>query len=284
MNVTKLNCSKAKQINLFDYINKQGLKPIKMKQFEAWYHSPFREEKTASFKINLNKNIWYDFGEGIGGNIIDFVSRINNCDVKEALSIIDQNTFSFEKPKIIESPTPILKNKILKVAQLTNLNLLNYLNDRKINLSIAKEICCQIHYSFNEGKEYYGIGFKNDFGGFEIRSKYFKGCLGKKNITTIDNNSSVASLFESWSDFLSYLTLKKEDPLEDYFILNSTSLIKKLEGKLDKYNQVKVFFDNDHSGEKAWLFLIEKYPNSNIIDNRIYYKNYNDLNEFLIKR
>ena len=35
-----------------------------------WYKSPFRTEKEASFKVDLHKEVWYDFGLGKGGDII----------------------------------------------------------------------------------------------------------------------------------------------------------------------------------------------------------------------
>ena len=37
----------------------------------------------------------------------------------------------------------------------------------------------EIHYQLN-GKKYFGVGFQNNSGGFEIRNAYAKICLGKK--------------------------------------------------------------------------------------------------------
>ena len=279
-----MNCKKAKIIDLVSYLKKQGFKVGKTTTNEVWFNSPFRDnEKTASFKIDITKNTWYDFGEGVGGTIIDFVMKYNNCSIKEALAILSEGTFSIHQQtkqiKTKTNPTYSIK----KVTELTNQKLLDYLSNRKINLQFAKRFCFQVHYSFANGKENYGIGFMNDVGGFEIRNKLFKGCLGKKEITTINNNSDVISLFESWSDFISYLTLKKEIPKENYIILNSTSLVKKVIGLLDNYDTTKLFFDNDESGNKATDFLIEN-ANSKIIDNRIHYKNFNDLNDYLMNQ
>ena len=165
--------------------------------------------------------------------------------------------------------------------------LLNYLTQRKINLEFAKKFCFQVYYSFNNKKEHYGIGFMNNSGGIDIRnifsSKYGKICLGKKEITTINNSSDVVSLFESWSDFLSYLTLKNTIPNKNFILLNSTSLVKKAFELLDNYSKIKLFFDNDSAGDKATEFLIQNIKIKSI-DNRVHYKNYKDLNEFLIGR
>jgi hypothetical protein len=59
----------------------------------------------------------------------------------------------------------------------------------------------------------------------------------------------VVSIFESWSDFLSYLTIKKETPNENFIILNSTSMIKKVVKNIEKYSVVKAFLDNDNAGD-----------------------------------
>ena len=41
-----------------------------------WYKSPFRTEKEASFKVDLHKEVWYDFGLGKGGDIITLAGVI----------------------------------------------------------------------------------------------------------------------------------------------------------------------------------------------------------------
>ncbi len=279
-----MNCKTAKQIDLALYLKKQGFNAGKTTTNEVWFYSPFRSnEKTPSFKVDINKNIWYDFGEGTGGTIIDFLTKYSNCSIKEALVILSNDAFYFHKQtkQIKTELTPTYS--INKVTELTNQKLLDYLSHRKINLQFAKQFCFQVHYSFSKGKEYYGIGFMNNKGGLEIRNQCFKGCLGKKEITTINNNSDVVSMFESWSDFLSYLTLKKDIPKENFIILNSTSMIDKAITLLENYKEIKLLFDNDEAGNRATNFINENIK-SKTTDKRNHYKNYNDLNEFLVNQ
>ncbi|QWX83578.1 toprim domain-containing protein [Cellulophaga sp. HaHaR_3_176] len=281
-----MNCNKAKQIDLVSYLKKQGFKTGKTTSNEVWFYSPFRGEKTPSFKVDYLKNVWIDFIDHKGGTIIDFVMIYNNCSIAEALSILSKDSFSFhQQPKyrpVSKKPTYSIK----KITELTNQRLLDYLINRKIDLQFAKRFCFQVYYSFSNGKELYGIGFMNDVGGIEIVNiytrHYRKICLGKKEITTINNNSNVVSLFESWSDYLSYLTLKKQIPQESFIILNSTSLAKKAISLLHDYSIIKTFFDNDEAGDIATNLLIENYQNK-VIDNRIHYKSYDDLNDYLMK-
>ena len=45
---------------------------------------PFHNEKTASMKIYTNGNGFYCFGCGVGGDVINFVMRLDNLDFKTA--------------------------------------------------------------------------------------------------------------------------------------------------------------------------------------------------------
>ena len=56
-----------------EILRKIGLQPAKPGRKDYWYYSSFRTEKTPSFHVNLSRNVWYDFGEGRGGDSIAFV-------------------------------------------------------------------------------------------------------------------------------------------------------------------------------------------------------------------
>lgn len=61
-----MNIETAKQINLADYLHSLGYSPVKQQGINLWYKSPLREETEASFKVNTERNQWYDFGLGKG--------------------------------------------------------------------------------------------------------------------------------------------------------------------------------------------------------------------------
>ena len=49
---------------------------------------PFHPEKTPSFHVNPEKQLYYCFGCGAGGNLIQFVQRAENLDFHDALKVL----------------------------------------------------------------------------------------------------------------------------------------------------------------------------------------------------
>lgn len=50
--------------------------------------SPFSSEKTASFMVSPEKQIWHDFSSNRGGDIFSFIMEVEGVDFKEALEIL----------------------------------------------------------------------------------------------------------------------------------------------------------------------------------------------------
>jgi len=88
-------CAEAKEIDLVDYLFSLGFKPTKIRNNDYWYLSPLRDETEASFKVNRRLNIWYDFGIGKGGNLIDFGTLYYKCSISALLEKLKQNSLSF---------------------------------------------------------------------------------------------------------------------------------------------------------------------------------------------
>ncbi len=278
-----LTCENARKISGLSVMASFGKFPTKKTEREAWFLCFWRSENKASLKFDLRINRWYDHGEGVGGNVIDLVIKIKNCSVKEALIYLGKITpsFSFQQQ-------PDIKNKdeksyqIRKIKKLENGALIEYLKSRMIDIDIAKKYCKEIYYTQN-GKSYFSIAFKNDLDGYELRNKYFKGCIGKKAITFIKNNNDSVCIFEGFIDFLSYKTMYKSYPLnEDYLICNSTALVKSILPKIKDYHSVYACLDNDNSGRTATQFLRQNH--SGVFDASIAYIKHKDINEYLMSK
>lgn len=280
MKKNKIDCKSARNIQIRDLLIGMGSYPTKENKNEAWFLSPFRKESVASFKVSKRLNKWYDHGEGFGGNTIDLVTRLKNCSVKDALSFIDEGSFSFHRP---ENSTNEDKPgfEILEKRNLQNKSLINYLDSRGISYANARIYCFELYYKSN-GKSYFAIAFNNNSGGMELRNKYFKGCTGSKDFTTINNGSSSVKVFEGFIDFLTYLEMHpKEMNSSDYLICNSTALIRKILPELKHYSTIDLYLDNDVSGKKASRLIIKNYSQATLKNDL--YAEYKDLNEMWMK-
>ena len=58
-----------RQIPLADFLARLGHEPVRRSGNELWYRAPYRSERTPSFRVNVAKQLWYDFGLGKGGDI-----------------------------------------------------------------------------------------------------------------------------------------------------------------------------------------------------------------------
>jgi len=306
-NTKTMNAKQAKSIKLIELLSLLNHKAVSVKNSDYWYKSPFRDEKTPSFKVNDIKNLWYDHGIGKGGNILDFTLQyfnLNNvADALKELTNIRANELitdirheqtilqPFEHKKIIIEPQEIIQPDkqisksspfiLKKLQELENSALIDYLHSRSIEPELAKKFLKEAYYKLGN-KNFFSLAFENQSGGYELRNKYFKSCLGHKDISFINNkNKSNVSVFEGFFDYLSALQYFKQN-ISDVVILNSTALIEKATEfiKLQEYQNITTFLDNDKGGKQALEFLKEQIPNKIITDKSQIYKGYNDFNDF----
>lgn len=276
----RLSISEAKAIDMVDYLSGLGYRPAKVRNADYWYLSPLRNEKTPSFKVNRKLNCWYDHGLGKGGNIIDFGIEFHGCSVREFLQKLNGD-FSFHQPVFQQAEKPEKESRIiiLQTIKLTSTPLLRYLEQRRIPVEIARKFCRQIRYELN-GKTYYGIGFKNDSGGYEIRNPYFKASSSPKDITTIKNRAEEAFVFEGFMDFLSFKAIYKNQPADnsDFVILNSLAFFEKARPFMEQHQGIRLYLDRDPAGKKCTqhaLSLSSKY-----LDDSCLYQHHKDLNDW----
>lgn len=52
-----MNIEEAKGIPLEEYLRHMGFTPVKQHGDSIWYCSPFRQEKTPSFKVSESHNL-----------------------------------------------------------------------------------------------------------------------------------------------------------------------------------------------------------------------------------
>lgn len=293
---------KAIDINRFpirEYLAGLNIYPAKDRGYYGMYHSPFRQDNDASMKVDYDKNLWMDFGTNEGGTLIDLVMRIENCSNGEAMRMLEQRLpetlpFSFQGNEPGLNREPDKQNsgiRVTEVKELCSPALLDYLYKRGIDTGTAKQFCHKVHYSVND-RLYYAIGFRNNAGGYELRSELFQGSIAPKDITHIQQDESKDScyVFEGFLDYLSFLVLRnKHNPAmpnidqQDYIILNSTSNTQKGIERLRNYEYIHCFLDNDDSGKRALRMIQDEYG-LRVRDASGHYAKFKDLNDYLCNR
>lgn len=275
-----MNIQHIKQIAITDYLQQQGYTPARVQGVHYWYCSPLRKDSTPSFKVNTERNQWYDFGSGEHGDIVDLVCALFRCSISEAIDRLSSakqvayQGFSFGGERKISER----KLKILSAQPLSNPNLLRYLAVRAIPLSVAKAYCSEVLFS-NMKRTYYAIGLENDALGWEIRNMYFKGCVAPKAVTTIKRGADRLQIFEGFMDFLSWKTLNPSSK-SDAIVLNSLALLPRIQEQIMGYQEVEGFLDNDDAGRKSFAVLKQICPQ--IVDGSTCYREHKDLNEWLV--
>jgi len=263
---------------------------------DQWYVSPFRpDERTASFKINEQRNTWYDFGHSPlnipkpGGDGIDlwceFHGLNNRSQIKEALDGLASIgvspspliTLARQQKRDTTAPHPP-RFKILKLQdRILYASLKEELIRRRISFKLASLYLKQafIQDTENPERKINGFAFANDKGGYEIsipqphKETSFKIAITPKYPTTIQGKDQTRiSLFEGFWDFLSWLEMNKwEVPPHMVCVLNSVAFVREAVEIVTRQGTIKhasTYFDNDEAGFQATNKMALLLENENI--------------------
>lgn len=162
---------------------KLGHEPTRRSGNELWYSAPYRSERTPSFRVNVEKNVWYDFGLGIGGDIFnlagefihsrDFLAQAKFISESAGVPMVQPDASTFRK----KTSEPSFED--VEVLPLRYQALKKYLVERGISPDTASFYCCQLNYYVHK-KKYFAVGFSNVSGGYELRNRLFKGAYRPK--------------------------------------------------------------------------------------------------------
>ena len=125
---------------------------------------PFHKEKSPSFAVSPDKQIFHCFGCGAGGNVIHFISKIEGLDFKDTLELL-ANRANIELPTLENSEddrTARLKSKVYEInkiaAEFYHENLYKptskvaqeYIKKRKLDNKTLKAFLIGYAGNFNE--------------------------------------------------------------------------------------------------------------------------------------
>ena len=316
-----LTWQQAHNISIVNYLSKHWHHPVYSSSGwqEYHYHSPIRQnDKTPSFHLNITKNKWHDKWLATGWDIIELVAQHHNITKSQAchylsksglyrgnyivqIPTLQKNYHHSKTPKTANTNNKyqnLEKNTSFIIQDIKPINhpaLLQYQKYRCIDPKIASQYgLLEINYqlSWLPQSHYFSLAWKNDQGGYEYNSKSgeksFKGCLGKKDITSINlQKNKKLALFESATDFWAYLTYYKITNFQNSaIILNTLNLKNKALETIKKYQptQIYLFLDNDTQWKKTTQTLIKEIKKIPIYDKSNLYKKHKDFNEMTIEK
>ena len=286
--------SLIKRYPIVEYLERKGIKPVRKTPTYVMYHSPLREETHPSFKVDTEKNLWIDYGEGRGGSIIDLCMRMEGCTLSEAIHRLGQNasdngTSSFLNDFVPNNSQPVMAvngaRRLIEISDTLPPHLQDYLTkERCINLEKAMPFLKCISYEVRS-RLYQAIGFANLSGGYELRDdKTFKGTIAPKDITPIfTDRAEPVCIFEGFMDFLSFLSMK-EEITNHCLVMNSVSNVARTIRYLNDRHltHIRAFLDNDEAGRRTVQDFIK--AGFHVEDMNIHYKDFKDLNEYHVSR
>ena len=278
-----MDARQMREIPIADFLSAMGIHPTKQKGNALWYSAPYRMERRPSFKVDINRNVWFDFGIGKGGDIFDLAGEfIGSKDFLLRAAFIARNGAYplpiIEHPQRNEEKEPIFED--IWVRPLQDSKLLGYLRERGIFADTVITNCEEVRYRVH-GKRYYAIGFRNEVGGLELRNRFFKGCIPPKDISLKRNGSDVCSVFEGFMDYLS--AMQMGIIASDWLVLNSVSNVEKALKVLGVYRRIECYLDNDDAGRRTLEKLRADFGEK-VIDRSSLYADHKDLNEFLLSK
>jgi DNA primase len=278
----------AKNYPIVALLQENGFEPKRQSPKGFWYLSPLRTERTASFLVDRH-NTFYDFGAGIGGDVIRLVCELYKIGFVEAVQmLLDKKNFFSVSPKPTTENAPRTEKVLPKIESIKPLQskfFRTYIESRKISFEIAKQYLQEVYYKVSpaQTKCYFGIGMKNVLEAYEIKNiqanKYY--CLGPKAPTIIDKGQpKFWSVFEGMFDFLACLTYYQKPIQSNVMILHSASIARKGLELLEGAGKVYLFLDNDPAGDQATEIFTTHFGRACKDCRKIYYPQ-KDFNEFI---
>lgn len=293
-----LNVNEIKErVSLLELLKNLGFTPQKVSGGEHFFLSMLREEYTASLCVNDKLGVWFDHGgagvSGIrSGSVIDFAlaywypsgfPEVLHKILEYANVSIDSSEGRSSGEVSRERPARIPRYEIERIEELgSNAAISSYLESRGIG-AVAMGHLYEIYYSVlddrNRLRNYFASGWPNENGGWEVRNKYFKGCLGHKGISFLEGSSKRLCVFEGYFDYLSWKVEHSKDPAS-VLVLNSLSMLQTAKARATKFDVVELFFDHDKAGRAATEEFIADMDVSR--DCSWVYAGFKDYNEKLV--
>jgi len=278
------------QASIVGLLANLGYKPVRKSGKEHIYHSMLRDDdNNPSFTVDDTLGVWFDHGTRKGGNIIDFgLAYWKSLTFNEVVGKLREVCALTPTAKTVTRPRRPVKIPHYIIEEIKDLGthpaITDYLEARGV-FHIGKATMSEIYYYVEDQKglkkHFFAAGWQNENGGWEVRNKYFKGCLGHKAITFIEENKKNVALFEG---YINYLSWKRQNPeaTESIIVLNSLALLPVGIEKAKLFSGIHLYLDRDQPGHSATAEFIKALPYAS--DRSKAYEGFNDYNDMLVDR
>lgn len=269
-----MNIAQAKSIPLAEFLTRLGCPAGQAAGSQEKHLSPLRDEKTPSFFVHTDKNIWYDHGEGRGGTIIDLAIALLE---KQGRSASRREALAFIAEVMGDTPVPMVRPQRERSASreaegrwifreagpIQHAALIHYLKDRGIPMHTARGYLKEVTARHSlTGHTVFALGMQNEDEGWALRNAFLKACIAPNTGSFIRGSApkpEAIHVFEGSFDFLSVVAREGKPLLHDSYVLHSTSNLESLRPFLYQYGYRSLFswMDNDAAGSKAAARLRE---------------------------
>ena len=146
--------------------------------------SPFTNERTPSFFVSPEKNVWHDFSSNQGGDVYSFIMKVEGIGFKEALELlarkanVDLSMYQSAKSRDIAQK----KQRFYKIHELAA----NFYQHQMIRSQAALEYIFKTRQISKDTVNAFKIGFAPEHGGlvdYLKRKKFSTKDLGEAGVT-----------------------------------------------------------------------------------------------------
>lgn len=246
-------------VSITGLLSRLGIEPTKNFGKESFYNNVFNgsNSKTKnSLRINSELDAWFDKDLGMGGDIVDFGlaywQSLNRLEVIKRISEV----FNMAITQNVTKPLTGRKRAAIKIPHYhvqhtkpigENYHISSYLRAKGLlgmDNSYLKEVYYYVVDQKGTRKNFCSAGWKNENGGWEVRSWYYSGCIGPRGMTFIAGEQNAVLVFLEMTHYLSALAKDKISG-PNILVLNSTDFFKPAVHRASKFDEVSVFLSSD---------------------------------------
>ncbi|KAA8476861.1 hypothetical protein BDE36_1284 [Arcticibacter tournemirensis] len=244
-------------------LSRLGYQPAKSSGDEQLYLNVLRNAETSpTFAINTQLGVWFDRLTKKSGDLVDFglaywpglssdqvLEKISQlCACSQGAPAGDTSHRAGRKRRAIKIPYyHIAETRPLGC----NPEITAYLQSQgiwEISIGQLKEVYYYVVDEKQRRKDFFAAGWQNENGGWEVRSRNFAGCLGRKGMTFIPGDENRLALFR---DYISYLSWKYANraSTDSILVMNAPEFLPAAKSRAAKFAEVADFFGQQHPEE-----------------------------------